>query len=148
MEVEAEGWSDRAKRASECVLAPHIYTARCLANSRLRNFRPLFLQLSRILVLADGMSCFALWALLEAGFGRGALDTAPTALKIGYALTSFGFLLYFLPQSVKSLKAAVSSANETMHIYLRVFLAVSGLVLLGVIIMSSPESTSLPRVVQ
>eukprot|EP01043_Picozoa_sp_COSAG02_P008959 COSAG02_NODE_297_length_25355_cov_78.632998_10_plen_838_part_00 len=102
---EASSWLEGTVRIAMYVLTPHNYVAFSLAN-RLRAWRRTFLGLAAIQIVADFASCFALATLMAGGI-RAQNDT-PTALIIGYAITSFGFLLFFGPLS------AASSLREGM----------------------------------
>jgi hypothetical protein len=97
-------WKEAPTRLEKCirvamyVLTPHNYSAFCLAN-RFRSWRRTFLALAAVQILADLASCVALAALMAGGIQEEEKQ-APAALKIGYSITAFGFLLFFGPLSV------------------------------------------------
>lgn len=95
---EAESTLERIVRMAIYVLTPHNYTAFCLAN-RFRSWRRTFLGMAGIQVIADLASCVALAALMAGGIEEEA-KKPPAAMKIGYIITAFGFLLFFGPLSV------------------------------------------------
>eukprot|EP01046_Picozoa_sp_COSAG06_P000852 COSAG06_NODE_24_length_32981_cov_25.509671_28_plen_289_part_00 len=106
-------------------LTPHNYVAFSLAN-RLRAWRRTFLGLAAIQIVVDFASCFALATLVAGGIS--AQKTTPTALIIGYFITSFGFLLFFGPLSVaSSLRGGLDQAKSRR---LRCALTVAGVSLL------------------
>ena len=108
---EADTKLEKCIRVAMCVLTPHNYTGLCLAN-RFRRMRRLFLGLVAIQVIADLASCFALGALMAGGIEEEE-KRPPSALKIGYIITAFGFLLFFGPLSVAtSLQSAFDATRQ------------------------------------
>ena len=95
---EADSKLEKSVRVATYLLTPHNYTAFCLAN-RFRGWRRTFLGLAGIQVLADLASCVALAALMAGGIEE-ETKKPPAALKIGYIVTAFGFLMFFGPLSV------------------------------------------------
>eukprot|EP01047_Picozoa_sp_COSAG01_P038669 COSAG01_NODE_3152_length_6498_cov_17.406470_3_plen_786_part_00 len=108
---EADTKLEKCIRVAMYVLTPHNYVAFCLGN-RFRGCRRLFLGVAAIQVAADLASCFALGALMAGGIEEEE-KKPPSALKIGYIMTAFGFLLFFGPLSVAtSLRSAFDTRQQ------------------------------------
>ncbi len=97
---EAETRFERFYRLSAYLIMPHNVVSLCLAN-RSAELQLIFLPLALFQVIADFASCFALGPLLldQLLFGK----QSPVALKIGYTITSVGFVGFFGPLTVLSL---------------------------------------------
>ena len=123
---EADSKLEKSVRVATYLLTPHNYTAFCLAN-RFRGWRRTFLGLAGIQVLADLASCVALAALMAGGIEE-ETKKPPAALKIGYIITAFGFLMFFGPLSVAgSLSGAF---DKRKHWCRRMTSAVGGTIVL------------------
>jgi hypothetical protein len=110
-------WREAPTRLEKCirvamyVLTPHNYAALCLAN-RFRGLRRTFLGLVGVQIIADLASCVALGVLMAGGIEEEE-KKPPAALKIGYSITAFGFLLFFGPLSVAtSLRVAIDQSQK------------------------------------
>eukprot|EP01043_Picozoa_sp_COSAG02_P027238 COSAG02_NODE_1598_length_11761_cov_15.902418_5_plen_584_part_00 len=128
---EAKGRVERVRRAAMYVLTPHNYTALCLAR-RFPGWRRAFLGLAGIQVLADLSSCLGLAALMEGAIEMETQDQSsnrtPTAIIIGYVLTTSGFLLFFGPLSVATTLGIAGDTHR--HSCVRAGMALAGGVLL------------------
>jgi hypothetical protein len=113
---------EKCTRVAMYLLTPHNYSAFSLAN-RFRPWRRTFLGLVGIQVIADLASCVALAALMAGGIEEEE-KRPPPALKIGYCITAFGFLLFFGPLSVAtSLRSAL---DQSQALWRRISSAAAG----------------------
>eukprot|EP01047_Picozoa_sp_COSAG01_P044477 COSAG01_NODE_4023_length_5426_cov_7.423503_4_plen_784_part_00 len=88
-----------------------LYSLRREYKDHIFNTKALLAPIALAQLIADFASCFALGILLADGLYDD--TTAPFALKIGYAVTALGFLLFFGPLGIRaSLNAAQKIKGE------------------------------------
>ncbi len=105
----------RFVRLAMYTLTPHNYLALCCA-ARFPAWRRVFLGLAGIQVIADISSCYALAALLASTVEHTAATEHVGPLKVGYAITAFGFLLFFGPLSIATnIEAAINVEHRIIR---------------------------------
>jgi hypothetical protein len=117
----------RFVRLAMYTLTPHNYVALCCA-ARFPAWRRVFIGLAGVQVIADMSSCYALAALLASTIEQTAATQNVGPLKVGYAITAFGFLFFFGPLSVVT--NAEAAIDDQKHRIVRVGRCILGGLLL------------------